>query len=105
MGRVRRRNSFVAVIAEPRCVNIGEKVLSGAEQGWGNGQVHFVDKSREQALPDRRNPAAEPDVQAFRRADCAFKSSIDSIALEMEGLPPSIVIEARGWLVSTNTGV
>jgi hypothetical protein len=46
------------VIAEPRCVNICEKVLSGAEQDWRNGQVHLVDKSREQVLPDRSNPAA-----------------------------------------------
>ena len=56
------------MIAEPRCVNIGQKVLSGAEQGWRNGQVHLVDESREQVLPDRRNPADEPDVQAIRRA-------------------------------------
>jgi hypothetical protein len=59
-------------------------MLADAEQDWRNGQVHLVDKSCAQVLPDRTNSASEPDVLALRRADRAFKGGVDSIAHEVK---------------------
>jgi hypothetical protein len=92
MGGARHRNAFGDVIAEPRCINICEKVLSRAEQGWGNGQVHLVDKSRAGILelwqPCRR--AGRLDYSPRR-----LRVRVPSLTKWKVG-PASIVIEARG---------
>jgi hypothetical protein len=54
-----------ATIAELYCVQTCEKVLTGTEKGWSNGQVHLVDESRAKVLPNRCRTAANPDILTF----------------------------------------
>jgi len=75
---------FGAFVAEPRRVDAGEKMFPGAEQDRCNGEVHIVDQSGPQILPDRRHSAAEADVLAAGGVDGAFKRLIDAVGDEMK---------------------
>src|SRR5256885_2176134 len=82
---VRRGNVLAALVTELCSVETAEKVLSGAEQDGRNRQVHLVDQSGAQILPDRSDPAAEPDVLAVGCIEGALKCSVDAVGNEVEG--------------------
>src|SRR6266478_5945208 len=85
MCGMRSGNVFSDLIAEFACVNSGKKILPGTEQDRRNGQVHFVNETREKVLPDGRDSAAKPDVSIFCCVSGSFKRGMDSVGYEMEG--------------------
>jgi hypothetical protein len=56
MRGVGRGNVLGTLIAELRCIESGEEVLSAAEQDRRDGKVHLVDETRTQVLLDRCDP-------------------------------------------------
>jgi hypothetical protein len=95
---------LATLIAELGCVDAGEKVFAGAEEDRGNGEMHLVDESRAQVLPDCSDAPAQPDILAIRGFAGAFQRNVDAVT-KWKVVPPFMGTDARGWLVSTNTGV
>jgi hypothetical protein len=59
---VRGGHVFGALIAEFWGVDAGKKVFPGAKEDRGNGEMHLVDQSRAEVLPDGRDTTHKLDV-------------------------------------------
>lgn len=96
MRGARRGNVLSAVIAELGQIDIGEKVLPGAEQDRGNGEVHFVDQPRAEILPD--GCGSPPSRMSLPLAASVARCSATSMpsVTKWKVVPPLMVIGARG---------
>jgi hypothetical protein len=59
-----RRHVLAALISETRNVNAGEKALARAQENRRDGNVHFINETGAQVLPDGRHPASKPHILA-----------------------------------------
>lgn len=75
---------FGATIAERGEVDSGEEAFSAAKNQRGDGEMHVIDQSGLQVLPDGRRSAAEADVATA----CGFvglaESGVDAVGNEVE---------------------
>ena len=77
-------NVLSTSITQCDCVDAGEEVFARTEQDRADSDVHLVNKSGLEVLPDRGGPAAEPNILASGRVGRPLQCGMDSVRNEVE---------------------
>ncbi len=104
MGGVVRGGVLRALVAEAHRIDAGEEVLAPAQKHGGDHEVDLVDQPGGEVLAYGGNSSAESDVLALSRLLRALSAAWMPSVTKWKVVPPSIVMGARAWCVSTKTG-
>src|SRR4030095_3172161 len=62
-----------------------EEVFAGAEENRADGDVHFINESALEILPDGADTATDTNILTLRRFSCPTQRCMDAIRDEMKG--------------------
>lgn len=85
MQRVGSRDVFRALVTQRKHIDAGEKVFAGAKKNRADSKVHLVNEFALEVLPDRCDPAAEPDVATIGCVNRPLQCGMDPVRDEVEG--------------------
>jgi hypothetical protein len=85
MHNIGTGNVLCTLVTECECVDAGKEMFAGTKKDRTDSDMHLVNKSGLEILPDRGNPAAKPYISAVGRVGCPFQCGMNSAREELEG--------------------
>src|SRR5262245_17631698 len=85
MRGIRRGHMLAARVAKPGEIDAAEEMLTRAQQNRGDREMHLVDQTGPQIVPDRGNAAAKADILAAGGFKAALERSLDAIGDKVKG--------------------
>lgn len=72
------------LVTQGERVDSGQQVFAGAEEDRADGEVHLVDESGLEVLPDRGDPTTEPNVPTVGGFPRPLQGDMGSFGYEVE---------------------